>query len=337
MTNHAIDRVRLHDLISRHSDGLITAEEHRELAAMLEADSEARRAWFLRNDIDLALVTRAEGRREDLLAPSIPAAARPAAAPRRFRAAGLAGPLIAVAGVSVGLFGASAVWAFALPRSAFTERVIRVFAESFEDGVAATVPALPRGLDDPAGSVWRGDEATVVTARRGVEPAAGSRMLAFERSTFVGEDPSTSSWCDVYRFIDVRSALLLAEQQSVTARFSASFALAPDARADGEEYSASVQIYAFASDISAAPNPLSLGWVGENCVASGTKKVPLECGRSGWKRVAVEASLPPEAKFVLLHVAAVRNEPKPTSKPATFRGHFLDDVALDVLINKPAH
>lgn len=336
MSEPAFSLERLHDLISRHSDGLITAEEHRELAAMLEGGPEARREWFLRNDIDLALVTRAEGRREELLVPNGAAGVKPASAPRRFRAAGLAGPLIAAAGVSLGLFGASAVWAFAVPRSAFTERVIRVFTESFECDVAATVPALPRGLGDPAGSVWRGDEATVVAARQGVEPVAGSRMLAFERSTFVGEDPSTSAWCDVYRFIDARPVLVMAKQQPVTARLSASFSLAPDACAAGEAYSASVRIYAFARDISAAPEPLSLGWVVEHCVASGTKKVPLACGRTGWQRVTVDASLPPEAQYVLLHVSAVRDEPKPTSEPATFRGHFLDDVALDLLVNKPA-
>jgi hypothetical protein len=46
--------------------------------------------------------------------------------------------------------------------------------------------------------------------------------------------------------------------------------------------------------------------------------------------VEVEASLPPEAKFILVHIAAVRDRPKRTSEPAVFRGHFLDDVVLDL-------
>jgi hypothetical protein len=91
-----------------------------------------------------------------------------------------------------------------------------------------------------------------------------------------------------------------------------------------------VNVYAFDRDLADSPNLLPLEWVFENCVASGKKKVPLVCGRTGWQRVEVEASLPPEAKFILVHIAAVRDQPKRSSEPALFRGHFLDDVVLDL-------
>ncbi|MEX0687143.1 MAG: hypothetical protein WD072_00570 [Pirellulales bacterium] len=330
----ASNRHRLHDLISRQADGLITAEEHRELTTALETDPEARKAWYLRNDIDLALATKAAGRREELLAPFSVVnpgfAANPGGFSKRFRAAALAGPVLAAAGVAVGVFGASAVWAFTVPRSPAAETVVRVFSESFEGSVAATVPALPRGLRDPAGNVWRGDEARVVTARQGVAPVAGAWMLAFERSTFVGEDSPASAWSDVYRFVDARPLLVLAEGGGVTARLSASFALALNACADAEAYSASVRIYAFDRDIADSPDPLPLNWVLDNCVASGMKKVPLVCGQAGWQRVSVDASLPPNAKFFLLHVSAVRDVPGPSSEPAVFRGHFVDDISLEL-------
>jgi len=324
-------RDRLHDLISRQTDGLITPEEHRELAAALEADAAARKQWFLRNDIDLALAGRAVERVERSLGPG-PWGKSDAAARKGFRAAAVAGPVLAAVGMAVGVFGASAVWAFALPRMPSAETVIRVFADSFESGPKATVPALPRGLDEP--DAWRGDEARVVAARQGVAPAAGGRMLAFERSTFAGENPPASAWSDVYRFIDTRPFLRstqgLTQEHSVTARLSARFALAPDACGDGEAYSACVDLYAFDRDLAESPNPLPVAWVVENCVASGKKRVPLVCGRDGWQRVEVEASLPPQAKFILVHIAAVRDEPKPTSEPAVFRGHFMDDVVLDL-------
>jgi hypothetical protein len=113
---------------------------------------------------------------------------------------------------------------------------------------------------------------------------------------------------------------------------AADVALAADACGPDEKYSASIHLYAFDRDISDAPQPLPLEWVRENCVASGMKKVPLECGRSGWQRVTVDASLPPEVKFVLLHVSAVRDRPKQTSEPAVFAGHFLDDVSLELFV-----
>ena len=328
------DLPRLHDLISRHTDGLITPDEHRDLAAVLEADPEARRLWFLRNDIDLGLAASAEQNRSEIVVPDRVATA----AVKRPRAASTAGFTMALAGVgalagiAIGIFGASAVWALALPGSGAAGTTIPVLAESFEDGQAKTVPGLPRGLTDPDVDLWRGDEASVVTAMQKVDPAAGSRMLRFERATHAGENSPKSAWSDVYRLVDARPFILLAEGQPVTARLAADFSMASDACGPDEKYSVSVHLYAFDRDISDAPKPLSLGWVGENCVASGTKRVPIECGKQGWRRVTVDASLPPEAKFVLLHVSAVRDYPKQSSEPAVFAGHFVDDVTLELYV-----
>jgi hypothetical protein len=322
------DSVRLHDLISRHADGLITPEEHAELTAALAADPESRRVWFLRNDIDLGLTADAERGREEIVVPQIPAVA--AAVPQRNRVLAKPGIAVAVAGLLIGVCGASAVWALTLPRIGGSDATIPVFSESFETVPAATVGGLPRGLTDPDGTLWRGDDAEVVTAWREVEPVAGGRMLRFRRSTFAGENSPASAWGDVYRFVDARPFLAMAEGGRVSARLAASFSLAADACADNEAYSASVRIYALDRDIADSPDPLPLSWVLDNCVASGMKKVPLVCGQTGWQRVSVDASLPPDAKFFLLHVSAVRDVPKPSSEPAVFRGHFVDDISLEL-------
>ena len=325
---------RLHSLISRQADGLITPEEHGELAAALEADPESRKQWFLRSDIEIAVRARSAAHGEGMVLPDS-TAARDGRPLRRLQAAALAGPLLTALGVAIGVFGASAVWAFALPRPAFTETVIRVLTEGFEDGVAATEPGLPGGAGDAAGDVWRGDEARVVTAGHQVTPAHGGRMLAFQRSTHAGEDPPASAWSDVYRFVDARPFLAQAMGQPVTARLTASFAASPDACGEGEAYSGSVHVCALDRDLSAAPMPVSLAWVRDHCVASGMKRIPLACGRTAWQQVSVDASLPPDAKFVLLHIAAVRDRPEPSSKPAVFRGHFVDDVSLEFHVRKP--
>ena len=323
----SFDLPRLHDLISRHTDGLITPDEHRDLAAALDADPEARRLWFLRNDIDLGLAASAEQNRSEIVVPE------PAAfAGERPRAASIAGLTMALAGIVIGIFGASAVWALALPGPGAAGTTIPVLAESFEKGQSKTVPGLPRGLADPDGDLWRGDEASVVMAMQKVDPAAGSRMLRFERATHAGENSPKSAWSDVYRLVDARSYILMAEGRPVTARLAADFTMAADACGPDEKYSASVRFYAFDRDISHAPNPLPLEWVYENSVASGAKRVPLECGRTGWQRVTVDASLPPDATFLLLHVSAVRDYPKPTSEPAVFAGHFVDDVSLELFV-----
>lgn len=326
----SLDLSRLHDLISRHADGLIVEDEHRELAAVLEADPTARQLWFLRNDIDLGLAADAERNRGGVVGPWPAATARrePLPGPR----AAAAGASMALAGIAIGIFGASAVWALTLPGQGAAGTTIPVLSESFERGQAKTVPGLPRGLADPDGDLWRGDEARVVTAMQEIEPVSGSRMLRFERATHVGENSPKSAWSDVYRLVDARPYILMAEGRPITARLAADVTMAADACGPDEKYSASVHLYAFDRDISDAPQPLPLEWVRENCVASGTKKVPLECGQQGWRRVTVDASLPPEAKFVLLHLSAVRDRPKQTSEPAVFAGHFLDDVSLELFV-----
>src|SRR4051794_30488411 len=46
------DPNRLHHLFGAHSDGTITPEEHAELENRLRNDPEARRQWFLHQDVD---------------------------------------------------------------------------------------------------------------------------------------------------------------------------------------------------------------------------------------------------------------------------------------------
>jgi hypothetical protein len=324
------DLPRLHELISRHADGLITPDEHRELAAALEADPAARRLWFLRNDIDLALAASAEQNRGEIIA-NEPVAAEI----NRPRAASIAGLTMALAGIAIGIFGATAVWALSISGPGTAGTTIPVFSESFESGQAKTIPGLPRGLTDPDGDSWRGDEARFVMSMQAVSPVSGSRMLRFERATHAGENSPKSAWSDIYRLVDARPYIPLAEGRPVTARLAADFSMAADACGPDEKYSASVRFYAFDRDISQSPNPLPLEWIYENSVASGMKRVPLECGQRGWQRVTVDASLPPEAKFVLLHVSAVRDYPKQSSEPAVFAGHFVDDVSLELFVGGP--
>ena len=319
---------RIHDLISRQTDGLITAEEHAELTAALAADPDVRRTWFLRNDIDLGLMAAAERSHAEIVVPPLPAAA-PATPPWN-RVLAKSGVAMTAAGLLIGVCGASAVWALTLPRTGGTDATIPVFSESFESGPATTAGGLPRRLTDPDGAVWRGDDAEVVATWQQVEPVAGARMLRFKRSTFAGENSPASAWGDVYRLVDARPYLAMSAGGPLSARLTATFAMAPDACGADEAYSASVRVYALDHDIAGSPDPLPLNWVLDNCVASGMKKVPLECGRTGWQRVSVDASLPPNAKFFLVHVSAVRDVPEPTSEPAVFRGHFVDDISLEL-------
>jgi hypothetical protein len=143
-----LDAIVTRCLAKEPSQRFATMEE---LAAALEADPAARRLWFLRNDIELGLAAIAEQNRSEIVVPDRVATA----AVKRPRAAAIAGGTMALAGLAVGVFGASAVWALAVPAPGAVGTTIPVLAESFEDGQAKTVPGLPRGLTDPDGDIWR--------------------------------------------------------------------------------------------------------------------------------------------------------------------------------------
>ena len=307
---------------------------------MLAGHAEARRLWFLRNDIDLGLTALAESSRpglvedhalNDALA-SKTATQRPFGAtyPRWVAAAAIAATL----GAAVGVFGTSAVWAIATPWRSGAGEIIEVLNESFEHSVSATIPGLPRGLSDASGGTWHGDEARVVAAMQGVEPSAGARMLRFERSTYQGEGtPKHSAWGDIYKLIDVEPFLAISAGGAVTARLSATFLTAADAITAEERYSASVRICAFDrecfGDVAAPP---TLTGLLDKSIALGARKTSLDQAGGGPAPLSVDVAIPASTKYILLHISAVRDAPPPSAEPVRFPGHFLDDVRLDLVM-----
>lgn len=334
--NDGLDVARLHDLISRAGDGIGDDAEGAELVTLLSLHAQARQIWFLRNDIDLGLdAFAAAGHPESPSSEPRGHAAHPTAkagAPRWAAAVLLAATLGAVAGA----FGFSAVLAIASPWRTTAPEIVEVLSESFEQTVAATVPGLPRGASDAAGTTWHGDEARVVTAMQGVEPPKGIRMLKFERSTYAGEGAvKNSAWSDVYKLVDVEPFFAFTAGGAATARLSATFLTAVSSPTSGESYSASLRICALDRDVfTEAGGPLTLVTILDKCIALGARKVPLESSAGGSQPVSVDVTIPPSTRYLLVHVAVVRDAPRPALEPVQFPGHFLDDVRLD-LITRP--
>lgn len=227
----------------------------------------------------------------------------------------------AAAGLVIGLFSASMVFAYASPRFAETrETVRRLWNESFEFGVAETAPGLPREA-----GIWSGDEARVVAAEQGLQPKDGGRMLRFVSATFPGEEAKRSAWGDVYRLVDLRGQVSPGKS---ALRLSANF----DAMQfpASEEYSCFVELCALESDLANAPQPLVLPWVRENSASVTARKYPMK-GDGVWQEARVEVPVTPQTRFVLVHLAIQRRKPSPPAEPVHFSGHYLDEVKLELL------
>lgn len=304
------------ELIRCVRDGDASPERWAELEARLRGDAAFRDAYVRYANLEVALESSA-GAVEAGPAPAPASFAAGGAWARWFR--GWARP--AIAGMAAGLVSASVVWAVAMPQRVDVRVPIRTLLdERFESGVPASLPGLPRDC-----GVWSGDEAVVVEEEQGVKPRSGTRMLRFLSASYAGDYAPGNQWSDVYRLVDLRG---IAREGHEQVRLTARFAQVPVA-AD-EQYACSVEAIALEHDPGAPPLRLALPRALENGSVAGARTVPL-AGDRQWQEVSVDVPLSPETRFVLLHVAATRTSPAVESGPVRFRGHYMDDVKLELV------
>lgn len=297
------------ELVRRYLDGTATAEEVRSLESLILKDPGLRREFLHYANVDAALA----GTRR----PQVPVIAQP----KRKIGPSWRPLAAAAAGVVIGIFCTSMVFAYASPKFAMAKaRVLRLWSEGFESGPMETLPGLPR----EAGTL-SGDEARVVTTENGLKPKSGTKMLRFVSATFAGENAKKSAWGDVYRLVDLR------EQMSggkATVRLTANFNGVHFPQ--GEEYSCDLELCALEDDPAEAPQPLALPWVRENSASVAGRKFPMK-GDGVWQEAVVEVPVSPQTRFVLAHLAVLRRKPFPPVEPVRFGAHYVDDVKLELL------
>jgi hypothetical protein len=334
MTHPAPSTPDWQDLVQRYMTGQTSPEETTFLQNELKADESLRTLYLDLVHLDLALHATAEAASfvklpEPTWIP-LPAPNALSRSPwRQWRPLATA----AAAGLMLGLFSATLVWAYVSPTS--RNKGVTLFVEGFEPAsdVAArlphpelkTQPGLPTAID-----LWTGDDAQVVTAEHDVSPRGGRHMLRFNSATHSGEDAKRSAWGDVYRLVDVRD-LVLKDAQSVL-RLTASFNASP--YAENEEYLCSVELCSLETNPNEAPQPLTLPRVRENGSATALRKFPLK-GDLTWKSTNVEVSITPQTQYVLVHLAVLRTKPYPPDGPVQFGTHYVDNVKLQVISQNP--
>lgn len=298
------------ETLASYQDGSLAPELIEALESALQEDPERRRhfaEWQLRS-----MALHDHFRQEAFRVP----AATPARG-RKTTWATLRPPLAAAAGLVIGLFGASVVWAISTPEwTATASRVTGLGDAGYEEGPAGPIDP---GFPSTTGR-WSGDEAAQVELDGASE---GGRVLQFvSPGADVAVPGGRAISCDVFQLVDLRTLRPAAEGEGeAMLEFLANFR---DGRAAGTQPSVTfmAQIFLFSGD----PLALHQTWpnnLGE-ALASGAAFVhTMGETKPEWHRLGARCLVPPGTDFAVIQLGA-----RPNLRPAVLESLFADDVAL---------
>lgn len=303
------------DLIHAYLNGSISSEDFARLQDLLRTSAEARRALRDLSTVDAKLtelaVANPAAARMVRVSPALPLAA----SSRWFQWRPL---LAAAAGLVIGLFSATVVLGYFVPRMG---RVTTLLDEGFESGPAPLVTGLPAGA-----GVWSGDFSEVVGEQQGVKPESGRKMFRFLRADYEGKANAEGSYVgDLYRLIDLRAYREEFDDGNATVHVSAAFNAI--AFPKEEAYSCMISVHALDSEMAMSPAGLTEAMSANGSLATARKRLPaLDRDPGTWQRVDEELRLPAETEFLLIHLVVI--DATKGRKRITFDGHYIDDVRV---------
>jgi hypothetical protein len=309
------------DLLHHYLHGTIGEGDFARLQSLLRENAEARRTLRDLSTIDAKLqdLAAANPATLRLLAPPVTSPA-----PISHRSVWLSWrPLTAAAaGLVIGLFSATVVWAVTSPRVVATaSRLFSLVDGSFEKQSGR----LPAGFPVEAG-VWSGDESEIVEG--GMEKARdGRRVLRFLRAEGNANVPnSATEACDVYQIVDLRPLRgeLKTAGDSIL-ELSAEFL---DARtAPGAPVVFACHVYLFEG----SPDSLHTVWppAVRDTLGVGANYLLSHGGpdAGAWRKVTARCMLTPQADVAVVKLSAGRGDRRGGPVPELGR-QFADNVKL---------
>jgi hypothetical protein len=286
-------------LLMRHQDGVLTPDELATLETAMRDDTAKRRLFA---EAQLRSTALHDHFRQE--------AFRVAPPPKK-RITWITRPIASMAaGLLIGLFGASLVWAISSPRVT-TERLFSLINGNFDE------PRIATGFPRQTG-MWSGDAASIADGKlRFLAPGSDS---ADPRARAIS--------CDVFQLMDLRPLrpLLNPEGDSVL-ELSADFL---DARPANTRPSVTFfcQLYLFGGELAAAHET----WPQNNTEALATgsaQATTLGIDSKGTRTLTAKCLVPAEADFAVIQIAA-----RPNLRPAKLDALFADNVKL-TLKNQP--
>lgn len=298
------------ELIRRSIDGTATAEDMQVLQELLRQDPAARRLYARYANVDAALSSGGISLHE----PARTASARVRWLTWR--------PLTAAAaGLVLGLFSASLVWAVASPRlQSWRSRTLPLVNGDFEEDKPLSADGVPVVY-----GTWSGDRAEITTAQAGVQPKHGARMFRFLRSdSSVQAELLKSRTGNMYQVVDMKP--LRQELADGLARldWSSWFQWVPAAEEKGMTFA--VNVWTFTGE----PSILTANWrdhLYRETAKSGSKQA-FEDSPAQWRQLKGSMIIPPDTDFLVIELKAIPPESAPGAEPYAFAGCYADDVRL---------
>lgn len=240
-------------------------------------------------------------------------------AKHRLHRSGKSSWLAAAAGLVIGLFGASVVWAYVVPKPGMP----KVLPQAVHDaGFETGIPPIARGIPDRT-ALWSGDFSRVTGTEQGIVPGEGHNMLQILRADHEATPPGERSYVgEVSQVIDLHSLRSAIgggnDVVEVSARFNA-------ITAESAEFV--VKAGTFRGNVADAP---SLWTKPEEARSWATRSTAADSDHGTWQEVSVLLAIPEDADFLVLNCAVVGPVPTMDSVAVEFPGHFIDDVRLEL-------
>lgn len=319
---------RLDDLVDQHLNGTLGDARRRELEIrLLRSEADRQRFWTL---AETHVLLREHLQRRAIAgtahAPSSRAKPRTLAAtiltawPRWLSRTSCAAASI---GLAIGLFGATAAWAYVAPSlPVFFKYVLALANPKFEE----KVPPLPEGIPIRFG-VWSGDYAELVGAQNGIVPKEGAQMFRFLRSDSLDNSsrgPALNG--NIYQVVDIRAMHDAIADGTAAVDWSAWFNCVPSGENGPVKFVASV--WAFAGD----PSILKTNWTDKlyQEIAYGSWNIVGDEDPASWQRVAGTMVVPPDTNYLVVELKVVPSHPHPVNGAVSFPGHYADGVELSL-------
>jgi len=300
----------LDDVLNKYLEGSLSEEETLALSNRIEKSSEVReRYWELASIHGMVEQTMQTA---SLQATTGRESAEPE---RRTRVLGLSRIKTGIAGLAVGVFSASVVWAFNLPQDKKSNQEVReIVTESFEESDMGFKGRFPT----EAGK-WFG-EISSVSAKDEIPPASGVRVAQFI-------DNPKAKFTYARYLIDLDKYAKSGQNQSRSVRVEASFfASNPD---DSSVFQ--IRLAAFSQE----PQDVRPIWNDQEVLFDqvlqhvGRNHITKPGQKPDWQRLEASIEIPPETRSLVISLGAGMVDPNGDKS-----NHYLDDIRVS-LVDSP--
>ncbi len=300
----------LDDVLNKYLDGSLTEEEAMDLSNRIEESSEVReRYWELASIHGMVEQTMQSA---SLQATTGRESAEPE---RRPRVSGLSRIKTGIAGLAIGVFSVSVVWAFNLPQDKKSDQEVReIVSESFEDPGKEFKSRFP----SEAGK-WFG-EISSISADEAISSASGVRVAQFI------DNPKVKFSYARY-LVDLDEYAKPGQNQSRSVRVEASFfASNPD---DSSVFQ--IRLAAFSQE----PQEVRPIWNDQEVLFDqvlqhvGRNHITKPGQKPDWQRLEASIEIPPETRSLVISLGAGMDDPNGDKS-----SHYLDEVRVS-LVDSP--